>query len=233
MKKIRKIIILLFVITIVSGCTVKYKIEITDDLKIKEKIEVAETNEKFEILGTTNQAYIDTMYDIYSTNSLYKSHKFEKIIGQTESGIKATKEYKNFEEYLNNNQIRKSMFRFINISEENNIITYSATHFRYQEIFNENEANFPYDTIEIIIELPFEVIETNADEINENGEYIWKINEKTTQPEIKIKFKNKLSLSQKIKKHMNKYIMPVLIGSGIIITLFLVLFINHKRVNKI
>lgn len=233
MKYIKKIIIVLIMI-ISTGCTIKYDIEITEDKRINENIEVVEKNEIFKKIGTDNKSYIDMMYDIYNENILYKSYNYKKIIDNNDSGISAKKEYKSFDEYLNHNDIRKTIFRFTNIEEENGIITYSATHLRYEEIFNENETNFPYDTIEITIKLPFEVTETNADTINkEDGKYTWIINKNTKASEIKISFKNKISIDNKIKKYFKNKILPITISASILFLIFIILFINHKRVNKI
>ena len=233
MKNLKRIMIVL-ILLISTGCTVKYEIEITDDLKIKENIDVTENNEKFEKIGTNNKTYIDMMYDVYSANYIYKSYNYKKIIGNEESGISAKKEYKSFDEYIKNNSIRNSIFRYINIEEENGIITYSATNLKYEEIFNELESNFPYDEILVTIKLPFEVTETNADvKETEKGKYTWIIDKNTTNPEIKLSFNKKLSIDKKIINYIKKNLLPIIIASVSSILIFLMLFIKHKRVNKI
>ena len=233
MKYISKLIIVL-IILITTGCTVKYEIEITEDMEVNEQIDVLEKNEMFGNIGTDNKTYIDMMFDVYSTNNKYESYKFDKIFENNKSGIIGTKKFKSLDEYIETGTVKKSMFRFTNIEEENGIITLTSTHFRYDQIFNDLESNFPYDEIRIIINLPFEVTDTNADiKETEKGKYTWIINSNTKTPEIKISFRKKISLEQKIKKYMKNIVIPTLICGAILLVAFIIIFINHKRVNRI
>ena len=70
--KYKRILLIISLLFIVSGCSVKYEIEITKDLKVNEKLILTENNKTFIQNGTTNKLYISTMAETYRNNDRYK-----------------------------------------------------------------------------------------------------------------------------------------------------------------
>ncbi len=232
--KYKKILLVICMLFIMSGCSIKYEIEITKDLNINEKLYIKENNDVFAKVGTTNKIYIPTMTETYRNNDKYKSYEIKEEYNIDQSGITATKNNKTLEEYQLNNGVKKTLFGFIVLKEEKNQITFSATDYRGEQLFNDSDrGDFEYEDVELEIKLPFEVKEHNSDKYDEEkGIYTWYFDKNTREKEVKIVFNKKISLKKQIIRKIKEYwyllaIIPALLLIG------LIMLIRHKRVNKI
>lgn len=232
--KCKKILLAIAVLFIMSGCSVKYEVEITKDFKVKDKIELTEKNSKFITAGTTNKLYISTMAGIYQENPRYSSYKIEEEYNESESGIIAVSEYKSLQDYQMNNGVKKTLFGFIVFKEEKNSVTFTATDYRGDHFFQENDrGEIGYDRVQVDIKLPFEVIDENADKYDkEKGIYTWIFDKTNTDKEIKLVFNKKISTKKQaldLLKHY-WYLLTIIPIMGLIV---LLIAIKHKRVNRI
>lgn len=232
--KYKKILLVICMLFIMSGCSIKYEIEITKDFNINEKIYIKERNDTFTKVGTTNKLYISTMAETYKNNDKFESYEIKEEYEKDKSGIKATKNNKSLQDYQLNNGVKKTLFGFIVLKEEKNQVTLSATDFRGQQFFQEStRGEINYEEVEVDIELPFEVKEHNADKYDETkGLYTWNFNKTSKDKEIKLVFNKKISLKKQLLRTIKKYwfifsIIPLLLLA------MLFIYIKHKRVNKI
>lgn len=232
--KYRKILLVICMLFIMTGCSIKYDIEITKDLNINEKIYITENNDTFEKIGTTNKLYISTMAETYRNNEKYKTYEINEEYNKEQSGIEANKKNKTLQEYQLNNGVKKTLFGFIVLKEENNQVTFSATDYRGEQFFQEsNRGQIEYDSVQVDIKLPFDVKEHNADKYNEEkGIYTWYFDKTSKNKEIKLIFNKKMSLKKQLIKILkqNWYFIGII---PVILLLILFIAIKHKRVNKI
>lgn len=233
-KKVNKIFSVIVLCILISGCTIKYDIEFTKDMLIKENISVLEENSRYNQVGTSNEIYLDLKYELYQGDKTYNQYKFEKNIGKKESGISAITKEQTIEEYLKNNKVKKTLFGEINIERVGDKVIVSATKYRGESFFDiEDTIAFKNDEVQVSIKTPFKVYNHNADEFNEKkGIYIWKFNPNVKNKEIAIEFNDSLTIKDKIKNFIIDFSF-IFITIGVIIVLVLGIIIRNKQVNKI
>lgn len=232
--KYKKILLAIVMLFIMSGCSVKYELEITKDLKVNEKIYIKENNDTFTRVGTTNKLYISTMSETYRNNDKYKTYEIKEEYDKKQSGIEATKKNKTLQDYQLNNGVKKTLFGFIVLKEEKDQVTLSATDYRGEQFFQESSrGEIDYEDVQVDIKLPFEVKEHNSDEYNEEkGIYTWYFDKNSQDKEIKLVFNKKISLKKQILNiiKQNWYLFAIIPA---LLLFILLIFIRHKRVNKI
>lgn len=232
--KYKRILLIISLLFIVSGCSVKYEIEITKDLKVNEKLILTENNKTFIQNGTTNKLYISTMAETYRNNDRYKSYEINEEYNKEQSGIEAAKKNSSLSDYQLNNGVKKTLFGFIVLKEEKNQVNFSATDYRGESFFEEADAaELKYEDVQVDIKLPFEVQEHNSDKYDEEkGIYTWYFNKNTKDKEIKLVFNKKISFKKQIIRLLkqNWYLFMII---PVLLLLVLLIFIRHKRVNKI
>lgn len=232
--KYKKILLAIIILFIMSGCSVKYELEITKDLKVNEKISIKENNDTFTRVGTTNKLYISTMAETYRNNDRYKLYEIKEDYNKEQSGIEATKKNKTLQDYQLNNGVKKTLFGFIVLKEEKNQVTFLATEYRGEQFFVEsNRGEIEYDDVQVDIKLPFEVKEHNSDKYDEEkGIYTWYFDKTSKDKEIKLVFNRKVSLKKQFLRILkqNWYLFAIIPA---LLLFILLIFIRHKRVNKI
>lgn len=232
--KYKRILLIISLLFIVSGCSVKYEIEITKDLKVNEKLILTENNKTFIQNGTTNKLYISTMAETYRNNDRYKSYEINEEYNKEQSGIEAAKKNSSLSDYQLNNGVKKTLFGFIVLKEEKNQVNFLATDYRGERFFEEADAaELKYEDVQVDIKLPFEVQEHNSDKYDEEkGIYTWYFNKNTKDKEIKLVFNKKISFKKQIIRLLkqNWYLFMII---PVLLLLVLLIFIRHKRVNKI
>lgn len=214
MKKKLLILLLLFFIT---GCKVNYKLDITKDLKVKEELSPSETIEYFdkEYEYYEREDAIDALYRVFKDRI---SVKYDYVHNKNETGIIATHDYKSLKNYLKENNLYKQFFENIDYIEKGSIITIKSTGDFYKYTCQDN-TKFIIEDFELQIKIPFKVIENNADEVKGNT-YIWRINSKTEDKKIVLKFDSSIL-------NANKYDLLIIISLVVIIVLA-VLFVRYK-----
>lgn len=220
----KKILILIPLIFLVTGCRVNYNLEINKDLTVTEQVKMTESPDYFEnrykelpktvidsILnsGSRKQILLDNDYDISDT----KMNSYPAIL--------ATKTYNSLENYSKNTIFKDEFFKSFNIKENDNQITFEATDL--VEYDSENVDLYDVAGCTISIKVPFVVTNSNADKHNRvTNTYTWTLSSENPK-EIKITFaKNKLYV----------YNILTYISIFIIIVIILVIFIVVLRMNK-
>ena len=232
--KYKKILLAIMILFIMSGCSVKYELEITKDLKVNEKISIKENNDIFTNIGTTNKLYISTMAETYRNNDKYKAYEIIEEYNKEQSGIEASKKNKSLQDYQLNNGVKKTLFGFIVLKEEKNQVTFTATDYRGEQFFQESSrGEIDYEDVQVDIKLPFEVKEHNSDKYDEEkGIYTWYFDKNSQDKEIRLVFNKKISFKKQLIRILkqNWYIFAIIPA---LLLFILLIFIRHKRVNKI
>lgn len=191
----KRIIILLSIIFLLTGCTVKENIKINKDLSVEEKIEMHESRDFF------NSRYkmlpINIVKDILYSNDRDKVLKENGYDFKIENNsnypyVIANKKYSTIEDFTNNTIFKNQYFNNVVTSNNNNLISINASDFI---LHDEQDVNYYYvDNLYINITLPYVVTDNNADKYKAStNTYTWIINDKTENKEIKLTFdKNRL-----------------------------------------
>lgn len=178
----KKKIVCLFLLFIVSGCSINYNLEIGEDLSISENVEASENTIKMQTkTNLVGEAAVYYLHDMFSP----KDEEFNFTIGEAETIGYSNRSFLSLEEF--SKEFKSDVFENIIISKNNNIVNIYSK--QTNKLGNHGSKSLIYDDISVNISVPFVVLENNADEINGNV-YTWDIN-KNNLKEIKLSFNTK------------------------------------------
>ena len=175
MKKI-KVLFLLLVLVLITGCSGTYNLKIDKDLSVKEELNVVLENEA-------------TSFEEF--NSLLKNNKIDsndyKLVTQGDNlNLSYSHEYNSIEEYLLESKVYKQLFDNISYDTDRKDFTLEA-----KNIFNLDNPNMNNSKnaklLQINVTTPLYVIDENSDSISENT-YSWTIDNKTKEKDLYIEF---------------------------------------------
>ena len=232
MKRIKKIL-LLFLIILLSGCSVEYDLTINDDSSINEKVVAKEVTNRMEAnTGINEEQSVSYLYDMFNRNNLNTKISTTNEENLTISTV--TGSHKSIDKYVEN--FTSDIFEAANLSKKGNIVTLSFN--QSKKISSTSAKSLIYDDITVNITLPFKVIDHNADYYDRET-YTWEIKKDEDLRKIEIKYdQSDLKNSKSIgigKYKFNVRYSFIAIGVILFIILVIILFVyhNNKKNNKI
>lgn len=232
MKRI-KLVIIGFLILLTSGCTVDYNLNINEDLSVSEIVEAKESTNKMQsktnLKGEQAVKYLFEMFKREGEEiNLSSKEENEETIAT------ATTSHNSLETY--SSKFSSDVFEEVSATKKDNEVTLVAIQSKL--LGGNGLRTLVYDEININLNVPFTVIESNADKIN-GTVYTWNIKESDKLKTIKIVFDTK---KQKNAANINigKEVLNIkyeYIGLGIVIVVIsaIVIFVavKNKRNNSI
>lgn len=231
MKKF-KYLFILFVVIVLTGCSVDYKLTINEDLSINEEVIATEYTKVIEKkTNLEGEEAINYLYDMFRKELPNEKFYYDTINNMTKATVTESYEsFADFEESFSND-----LFFPLTYKKEKNIVTLSTP--QIMKLGNHYSRSLIYDEVSITLVVPFKVLENNADRVRGN-EYTWNIEKDKDLRKIKIKFdtsrgKNGFSLNLKKKKIKINYGYVV---TGVIVSIIclaiLIITINNRKNNK-
>ena len=186
---------LLYIIAIIllcCGCSTKYTIEIDENLGVKEYARATATADFFN--QYPNSSVERVIGFILEPNLDYLNEagfNVSDVSEDEEAGVILTNQYASIKEYIEKSKIYEQYGK-IEYTEDEEKITLRIT-----GLLSDNEQDqsgkYLIDTSEISIKLPHDVVEHNADSVDEDeGVYTWNINEPGVEKELYITFNKKI-----------------------------------------
>lgn len=208
------IICLFLVIFLLTGCTIKYNLNINKD-GIKEIAKISAPLGGLSYFEAENQLDNIIISNISEDGSISNKYKIDKIINTNEYGLELTLNDYRESSFMN------GCYSNVNISNDGkNYILQSEGNFNCFNIWDQD-----YD-VEINISVDGKVIESNADSHN-GSTYTWKLYDDQSK-DIYIKY----SLDK--KDNNNTISIYIIIGLFVIIVGVVIYFvIRNKKVNEI
>lgn len=230
MKKIKRLLILI-VILIVSGCKVEYNVNINSDLSVNEKVVATELTKRLEsYTGLDEKQAVNSLYEVFDRGNIETRMSYKDLNGDTIATVTAS--HDSLRDYVENFY---SDIADVYMKEEEDKVT--LTYIQTQKITDEYSKSVAYDEVEFKINLPFNVIDHNADKVR-NNDYTWVIKKDADVRKMVITFdKEDLKGTQKIKigdKSFNvgyQFIAFAVIGL-IIIIIVIVVYVKNKKNNR-
>ena len=231
MKRI-KLLLVLFVVLFLSGCTVNYNLTINDDLSVNEKVEAQEiTNRMKSNTGLDRKKSIYYLYDMFDRKDIKTKLTYKSDTGYT-TGV-VTGSHNSLEDY--SESFKSDIVPEVKYTVKDNIVTLE---FDQEEVLSSNTSTSPvYEEVVVNIIVPFKVTESNASESYRNR-YTWKIRKDEKVKKIKIsfdksdlKYKKLFSIGDKTFSVRYQYI-AIGIILFVILSIVLVVYINNKKNNR-
>lgn len=226
-----KILILILVIALTSGCSVEYNLNINEDLSINEVVEASENTEVMQSkTGLIGDNAVNYLYDTFSNNS---DADFTNI---EENGVTigtSNASYNSLEQYTKN--FYSNLFEIKEIEIDDDV--YTITINQIQKLSSTGSSTLLYDDVKVNIKIPFKVIDQNADEVSGNI-YTWNIHKDADLKTIKFSFnkvqqKNAINLKVNNKNVNVKYSYIVIVSLVIVVGIVVIYLIIKNKKNNI
>ena len=141
MKKIRNIILLLIVVVLLCGCSVKEQITINNDGTVVEKIYVSEDNNiLIEEEGTVTEI-VEEIVRPYNEEILYNDYKYTIFSNIDSSGVEITKKYKNICNFFNDSLALGKVYNTVNCIENDDYYEISIKGVKIIDSYNDYNIN--------------------------------------------------------------------------------------------
>ena len=161
----KKIIVLIAFLFLITGCSVKYSIVINDDLSLTEEANLTGTEDFFtKYYKTTKTNVIKSYLDIYSGVLDENNYQYELKDGDIPY-VNVKKTYGSVLDYTKESILFNGYFDEVKYSENGNIKKIETVGF-YENDPNDNEDRFYVSKLEISIKCPYKVINNNAKKID-------------------------------------------------------------------
>lgn len=225
--KNKKIILLILVTLLFTGCTVKYDLSINSDLTVNEKVTASDISTSIKTkTGMEPTVVANSLYDLYKIDGV--DYSFSTVEGNNSITSTATTSFKSLEEY--EDYFKSDIIKEVNITKKDSYITLEYK----QEVplNNYSSMSLIYDTIEVNIDVPFKVTENNADKVKGNT-YTWVISKNDKLKNIKITFdSSETKISKKIDFgffEINVNYAVLLISGFVLLILITIVYIYTKN----
>lgn len=211
MKNKIKIILLIFSIILLTGCSGNYNININEDLSIDENLYLT--------IDNSDTAYENTL-KIFDENNIDKD-KYDVSINGDDIIIEYNDKFETIDDYIINSNIYHQLIDEITYNKTDKYIDlYTNQYLKLKEdndIGNTNDL----DVIQINVKVPFKMISNNSDIYNDDI-YTWTIDKNTTQKKISMNFEMRPSgfpYSQVI----------MIVTLVVVITIFTIILVRRFR----
>lgn len=223
-----KYILISLLLVLLTGCTATYNLDIDKDNNIKETVILKETYDVLFTYTTSPSEYVTSELDSVKNEGTYNSYDIKSYVEDNFGYGVGEKTYFNFENYKNNSIIISEMFEDISVYKEDSIVTILMKPKDEFIYFEENsEYSALLDKVDIKINLPFKVTQSNADNTNEN-EYTWTIKKDGSLKEIQISYDISKLNTKPIS--ITTWIIIGMVGFLLVISLYI--YIRYKMSSR-
>ena len=243
MKRRIKSLILVISIIFFAGCNANYTIEVNEDLTVTESLVILQRNER--ILGHSSSVENFVENTVEEVRNFYGNDGYivESEIGEDYSGGIGSREFLDFRAYRRDSLFSHELFENIESSESGTIVTieFKSKEEPY-EVFQGDIWSDPLLTkLAFNIKVPFEVLDSNADEIDEaRNVYTWYYDDTVRDKNIQISYDTAALFSPNLGQLFGSYIGEVgifyLVLAGAVIALIafgIIFVIKNFRNNAI
>ena len=165
-----KHISIIFLILLLSGCNVEYKIDLDKNLNIEENIKLIPTTTEDEEKFKEFNSFIPINKEVDDFETLEKKQKDIKYYNQKKNKSLIQFNYRfNKDDYINSSFVNKA-YEFISVTQlKDELVLSTSKEFLLYEIYENLEE------VKITINSKYKLIKSNADE-EEKHSYTWIIN---------------------------------------------------------
>lgn len=195
----KRIIIYLVCILLLSGCTAENNITMNYDGTTSEKIDIINNNENIKYGNKSIEDSISLFLKKYETALKVGKYGTDIHVGENQSGVKISRSYDDICSFVNQTIFSQYVYDKFDCIEND-------YYYEIKSVGNAIKNTDRYDTwlapdtIKISINLPVSAEEQNADEINGNT-YIWKYDENATDKNFYLKI-SKSALKQNEEEYL-------------------------------
>lgn len=234
----RKIIMLIFVTFITSGCDVNYELYYKSPDSILETINVEVSNSNALLFSNSIECYVDDIFNGWKDSYNLENYKYKLSVGNVTSKVEILKEHNYLQSVIQNNAI-SSFFKNSKVYNVGDKTTLELTDYIYgitegdEEIFLDeyDEDSCLYITIRSNYKL-----QSNADEINNlTGTYKWVFTSNSINKTLKVSFSREVNICAYLFNLLSVILLPILsvMIIGTILIFVVIIIIKKKKSSNI
>ena len=220
----KKIVILIIALFLITGCSVKYNVVINEDLTVNEEAKISGTERLYEpYYKTTKKHVLESFLDIY--NNFLKENNYQyKLVEEKEPYITINKKYNNVEEYINNSILFNDYFDEIKYTENGSKKKIETVGFHENEI--DNPDRFYVEELEIAIKCSYKVKNHTATKVDKmTNTYYYELNENNDRILLEYDVSSKFNPNEDLIK-------TIIICVVIILGIWILVYYFSKKNNK-
>lgn len=239
MKKRKVMLLSIFMVLLLSGCTGQYEIKINKDLSLEESFTII-GDERFSLTGYTPDSMFQTLTNTYQDYYESKDYNlFSNINHDNKLKTSFQKNYSSLEDYKNSFYIKQIYEEGFTVTKKENIITLDSRGSlkNFWVLLPGDYEESLFDEVKISIHVPYVVGDHNADIVDKDHNiYTWIYDYQESNKTIHLNFnKDKEFVSNKNRLWQNIFMI-----ASIVIVLGLGIYCGYryyqkknKEVNKI
>lgn len=232
----KRILVLLVSILLLTGCSVKYDITITDKEQIKEEMTITVDNKTAIEKSNSLDEYLDYYSNIYADNQGYGEFNVKTKKGKEFSKFIVKNTYGSLTDYTSSFSFR-SMFNKAVIERVGNYVTFTTSENEYLKALNSAEyldEEFFYEDFIINIKFYNKVVNHNADYVDEkNNIYTWEVTKNNPKDFITFKYSKEKRYDVIFKDWVMVNLLPIIIiGAFLIFAICFGIYIAIVRKNN-
>ena len=229
----KKVILLLFVLFIVTGCSVTNTVTINKDLTVKEELDMTGTSEYFNNYYKSRPInIINMMLDTGNRKETLINNGYSYVIKKENyyPSVLASKKYNTIEDYVSKTIFKEQYFNTFKTYTNNNLVTIEARDFIPYD--PDNPEIYDITKFAYNLKVPFVVSEHNADSYDKKtNTYTWYIGKDTENKEIKITFDKDKVYIYNLVMYISMLILTILVV--ILVVVIYKIVQKNKRNNQI
>lgn len=168
----KKIIYLIIISIIISGCQAKYELRINKNLTVDETLVALEDDDFYNMFQISKKELVNS---ILNSDNMYFSRNYyqiSEIDDENLYGVKIEKTYNDLKDFASEFNFYRPYFESFSCDiNDNGVINISLSNKKIDEIFSNR---YIIDQGEISIIVPFKVLKHNADKYDiKNNKYTW------------------------------------------------------------
>lgn len=222
----KKILLLIGCIFLITGCKVEYNLVINNDLTVLEYVNMTGTDEFFDTYYKSSEINVVNMVFDESRQDFLKQNGYSyEIFDGNRPYVTAKKSYTNLEQFAQNTVFYEQYFENIDVFQNDNIVTLKTSEF----IPINPDSIDRYDIKESIIKIKtaYKVVDNNASSYDEKtNTYSWYIDNETTEFSINFSY----DVNEIYKPPRNSNIMLIIMTIIFMIGLIGFYIVNKKKI---
>ena len=227
-----KLMILISILVLITGCNADYTVNIRSDGKVEEKLIMSFDSSIIE--ADDKNKFINDQIKNYKDNSVYTDYSIKKNIKGNNSTIIAKRTYNSIQDYINNSELLPRLFEKTLYIDDYGVKGLQTTgEFYYDNVFDTTISDDQlFDNINIKIHSQFKLLENNSSNIDSNNTMYWTINNENKTFSLNFKYNNSKRYDIIIKDYLKENYGSIIIV--IVILIAIGIFINFvKKQNKL
>lgn len=219
-----KKIILVFVVLLLSGCSLDYELEVNKDLSLIETINVIEPKSKIYAHELDIDGYIEENIEYYSSQQENNRYNIYNGSDNTRAIGVAISNYNNFDDYCEINTLKNNFFSDCEMEKQGNIVTINFVSAISNNYFVSSYVSAAlFNSAYFNITIPYKVTYSNADSVDlEKSIYTWKYTTDDYLKDITITFDTAYESQKPINYSM------YILGGIILVVIISGIYIYYK-----